>query len=253
MIRPVADRSSRNRRRVLLGLGIAAVSLFFVFGWFDRSALETVDLGSTRRIVVISDAGPVRVTEAGANQVDHRDSWLIHRPTVELGRDDDEVIVRLRCDTSWPCRSAASVRVVPGIELVVIANNGTVTVERFDGALTVFADHDQVALGPIRGSARVVAGTGDISGAGMALGQLSVDVDRASIDLEFSQPPQSVVVTSAEGPVRLSVPDTGYDVAVRVVEDRVDDVEIGVASVAGADAIISIRGSGPVVVEPFLP
>ncbi len=253
MTRPVADRSSRNRRRTLQGLGVALVATFFVFGWLDRSALETVDLGAARRIVVISDAGPVGVTVGETNQLDHGDSWLVQRPTFELDRDDDEVVVRLRCDTAWPCRSAAAVRVVSGTELVVVADGGTVTVERFDGELTVFAGHDQVALGPVRGSARVVAGSGDVLGNGLGLGQLTVEVDRAEIDLEFAESPQSVVITSAEGPVRLRVPDTGYDVAVRVGEDRVDDVAIGVDAVPGADAMISIRGSGPVVVDPFEP
>ncbi len=230
---------------------MALLVLFVGFGWFDRSEEAGLSFGERRRLLVISDAGPVVVTTGGENRAHHRDSFLVRRPTVELATDGDEAVLRITCDTAWPCRATTTIEATPGIELVVIATGGTVQVSTFSGDLTVFADGGDVYLGPLSGSARVVSGTGDVDGFGLALDQLTVEVDRAAMNLEFAESPSTVVLTNEQGIVDLTVPDTGYDLTVFAEDDVADQVEIGVGADPSTDATVSIRSGGPVTVSPF--
>lgn len=232
-------------------IGVLVIGVFLALGWADRSDVGTIDTGLVGRMLVISDAGPVEVTRGEQNRVTHSDSWLVRPPQIEVVADDDEAVVRIRCRTSWPCRSAVKVETRPGVELVVIAADGGVQLESFEGALTVFADQGEIVAGPLVGSARLVNGSAGVRGFGLGLTELTVDVDEAPIDVQFAQSPSSVVLSSAEGPIRLEVPDTGYQFTIRTPEDSVDDVDISLISTDTSDAQISIRTDGPITVVPF--
>jgi hypothetical protein len=252
-MRPGEARRSGTRSRLLRGAGLFVVVAFFVFGWSDRSTVEVIELGAPRRVIVVSDAGPVVVRTSDSNRVTHSDSWVVRGPTVDLGSDQDESVVRIRCVTRFPCRSATTVDLVPGVELVVISLRDAVDVASFDGALTVFSEGGDVVLGPLRGSARVVSAAGRIDGFGLRATELTVEVDRAAIDLQFDSAPTSVVLTSVAGPIRLETPDTGYDVMVRTGPANANRVDVEVANVPGAASTVSIRSDGPVSILPFEP
>lgn len=252
MVGSVQARENRRRRILRWGIGTVLLVLFFGFGWLDRTEEAGLSFGDRRRIVVVSDAGPVVVRSGEENRARHVDSFLLRGPTVELATDDDEAVFRIRCDTAWPCRATTEVQVRPDVELVVISSGGTVLVSSFDGDLTVFADHDDVNLGPVSGSARVVSGTGDVAGFGLALDQLTVEVDSASMGLEFATTPASVVLTNERGLVDLALPDTGYDFTVITPDEVAERVDIGVAAAPSSGSSVSIRSGGPVTVEPFV-
>ncbi|MEZ5229475.1 MAG: hypothetical protein R2710_23280 [Acidimicrobiales bacterium] len=245
------EAKATRRRRILRGSIAAVLVVFFGFGWLDRSDEASLSFGDRRRIVVVSDAGPVEVRSGTENRASHSDSFLVRRPTVELANDGDEAVFRVRCETRWPCRATTSIEVVPGTELVVIADAGAVQVHSFAGNLTVFSDRDDVLLGPIAGSARVVSATGDVAGFGLALEQLTVELDDASMALEFAAPPLTVVLTNDSGNVDLVVPDTGYDLTVVTDDDMADQVDVGVGAAAETGSTVSIRSGGPVTVSPF--
>ena len=226
--------------------------VFFGFGWLDRTEDAELSFGDRRRIVVVSDAGPVSVVSGDENRARHVDSFLLRRPTIELGTDDDEAVFRIRCDTSWPCRANTEIEVVPGVELVIISTNGTVQITSFSGDLTVFSDHDDVYMGPVSGSARVVSTSGDIAGFGLGLEQLTVEVGDAEMDLEFALPPLSVVLNNSQGDVALWLPDSGYRLMVRTENESVEQVDIQVGVDEASDATVSIRSGGAVTVLPFV-
>ncbi len=245
------ERSAARRRRGLRGMALGVVVLFFVLGWSDRSRTGEFALGDIRRVVVVTDAGPIEVRTGSVNRVRHADTWLLRGPEVESILDQDEAVIRVRCRTSFPCRSSVWIETVPGVELVVISADDVVTAPTFDGALTVFSGDSDVALGPIKGSARVVTGRGDVSADGLELAELTVEVDRSRIDVEFAASPASVVLTSARGPVRLAVPDTGYQISIRAAEERTDEVDVQVASVEESESQIAILSEGTVEVVAF--
>ncbi len=246
----VDSRLGRRRRPLtVIGLGLLAI-VFFGFGWLDRGDDAALSFEDRRRIMIVSDAGPVTITSGDENRASHTDSFLIRRPTIELATDDDEAIFRIRCETAWPCRSTTEVEVKPGVELVVIATGGIVQVNSFSGDLTIFSEHDDVYLGPVSGSARVVSATGDVAGFGLELEALPVEVDHSDIDLDFVESPRTVVLTNDEGTVDLDLPDTGYDLSVRTADELADQVEIGVGADSSTGATVSIRSGGAVTVSP---
>ncbi len=201
---------------------------------------------------MVSDAGPVVVTSGDENRASHTDSFLIRRPTIELATDGDEAVLRVLCDTMWPCRATTTIEVQPGTELLVIAADGTVQISSFSGDLTVFSDHDDVYLGPVSGSARVVSATGNVAGFGLQLDQLTVELDDAAMDLEFAASPETVVLTNDRGVVDLVVPDTGYDLMVFTEDELADQVDLQVGTDPNTPATVSIRSGGAVRVLPFV-
>lgn len=266
MVGSADERLTSRRRKIRSSIGILVIVGFFGFGWLDRTEEASLTFGDLRRIVVISDAGPVEVASGEENRAHHVDSFMLRGPTIELATDDDEAVFRVRCETSWPCRATTSIEVKPGTELLVIATGGTVQVSSFSGDLTVFASAGEVLLGPVAGSARVVSDDGDVAGFGLSLDELTVEVDDAELDLEFAQSPASVVLTSDRGSVDLSLPDTGYDLRLPEPDERDAAIDLQLradatdASSASAQTTettdegpgtVAIRANGTITVRPF--
>ncbi len=230
-----------GRRTLVLGL---LVSVFFVGGWLDRSAEERLGLIDTERLVVISDAGPVVVRAADKLSLIHQDSWLITEPILEIVEADTETLVRLRCDSAFPCRSTLTVTAPPGIELVVVASRDGAHVETFDGLVTVFSSDEDglVTLGPIRGTARVVATGGRVEGYGLELDELDVEVVDARVRLQFKEDPRGLRVAGGRGSTRVSLPEGDYEIAVSTTRTA----DIDVASVPGADSLVNVITQGDV-------
>ena len=122
MLGPMARSADSPAGRRMLVL-VLLLSVFLVGGWLDRSAEERLGLIDTQRLVVISDAGPVVVQAAEVLTLTHQDSWLISEPKLEIVEGDAETVVRSRCSGAFPCRSALTVTVPAGIELVVVASS----------------------------------------------------------------------------------------------------------------------------------
>lgn len=244
---PSGVDDSHRRRWPWLFVG-AAVSLFFLAGWFDRSEQAVSDLGAPTRVLLVSDAGPVEIVTADTARLTRRDSWLVSRPQVEMATVDDEVVVRVTCPGRFPCRSLLRLEAPAGVELVVVATRGIVDVTSFDGRLTVFTTaSDGVVMGPIAGSARVVSRDGVIRGSSLRAEELDIAVEDARVEVSFALPPDSVVVSAGEDLVALEVPDQLYRLE---VETDSSTVEIGIDEATTADRQIVIRSDGPVRVVP---
>lgn len=235
-----ADSPAR-RRTLFVGL---LVSVFLVGGWLDRSAEERLGLIDTERLVVISDAGPVVVRAAEIMTLTHQDSWLITEPTLEIVEGTTETVVRSRCDSSFPCRSTLTVTVPPGVELVVVASNDGAHVETFDGLVTVFSSDEDglVTLGPIAGTARVVATGGRVEGYGLELDELDVEVVDARVRLQFKEAPRGLRVAGGRGSTRVSLPEGDYEIGVSTTQTA----DIDVASVPGAASLVNVITEGDV-------
>lgn len=223
--------------------GLVVLAVLFI-GLADRSAVTVIDLGAPRRIVVVNTAGPVEVKEAETGSLQHRDSWILSGPESEQLKVGEDIIVRIGCPGRGPCRSSVTVSAPPGTELVVVSS-GVVTVGSFNGALTVLTESSHVALGPITGSARIVA-HGDVIGTALQTGELDVSSVEGALTLDFSVAPNRLLMVGSTEPILATLPEDGsYRVA---VEEAGGDVEIDIPELSDTDlpANIIARTSGSV-------
>lgn len=236
----------RNLRwRWVLG---ALASITLVIGLADRSSTSLIEIGTPQRLIVVNSAGPVEVRAADAvATVEHRDSWIWSRPVMEQTVVGSDVVVRLSCPGRGPCRTSAIVEAPAGIELVVVSS-GVVTVPSFDGSLTVLAEQDSVALGPIRGSARVVAHD-NVQGSGLATIELDVSTVDGELILDFATAPERVLLVGSTKSILAEFPDDQtYNVT---VEAAGGDVIVDVPEPSGGEeaVVVVARTAGPVTIQ----
>lgn len=228
-MRELHDREpSRLRWWRVPVFGILSFALLFT--WIDRSDITTIELGTPSRIIVVSSAGPVRVTQGAISEVTHRDSWVFGRPIVEIEGQGSDILVRVVCEGWAPCRSSIDLQVTGTPELLVMAE-GFVDIDRFDGKLTVFSGNNGVALGPVSGSVRVVSGD-SVTGAGLETSLLDVSTD-GDINLWFGDVREEyrVQILDSEG-----------------AERRVDngDVSVSIATNGEAERSVALKTDGEV-------
>ena len=183
-------------------------------------------------------AGPVRVTSGEVGSVTHRDSWMFSRPVVAGATEDRESVVRVVCETRMPCRSSVDVVVPPGVELVIVSS-GVVTVDRFDGGLTVLAPESGVALGPVTGSARVLA-DGDVTATGLGVDSFDAESLRGEVTASFAVEPALIFVAAADAAVALMLP---------ALDDGATEAEMIVNSMGEVDISRSQAGGSPLDVD----
>lgn len=255
MARPFVDSPPLHRRRFIRWLGLAILIAFFVAGWSDQSAEETLEFAAAQRLMVVTNAGPVEVLTGQTLQVTHADSWLGSRPEIESAAVGGEAVVRVRCEGIMPCRSALTIEAPPGAEVVVVSEDDLVNLTQFDGSVTVYSRRGGVSLGAVSGSAKIVSLDGDVIGTGMELDTVTVAAEHSAIAMSFAAAPQSVVITGGSASVELYVPDVGYSVSVRQ-PDGADSshVQIGIEEKSPPSAadgrLISVVSAGPVTVMP---
>ncbi len=225
------DEQSRRRRWWLLPALIVGTLIVFL-GWFDRSEETTVELGTPSRIIVINDAGPVSVSQGDVSAVTRRDSWVLAQPSAQIEVQESDILIRVLCPGRTPCRSAIDLQVTGAPDLVIIAD-GFVDIDRYEGKLTVFSTRDGVALGPLRGSVRVVAND-SVTGAGLDTDLLDISAG-GDVDLWFDRRAR-----------RFRVQILGEDGVERELTPRSLDVDIGIEVEGGADRSIAIRTNGDV-------
>lgn len=230
------DRDEQHRgarRRRWLVPAVLGVLLLAMFGRFDRSEQETIELGTPSRIIVINNAGPVSIRQGPVSKVTHRDSWAFGQPTFEIEVRESDILIRVLCNGPMPCRSSISLEVTGSPDLLIMAE-GFVDVDQFDGKLTVFSSKGGVALGPISGSVRVVS-NGPVTGAGLMTNLLDVS-SSSDVDLWFGRD----VVEH-----RLQIVSSDGDE--RTIEDEAIKVEIAIDG--EADSSVAIRTDGEVLLH----
>ncbi len=253
-----SGRSQRSRRqteprrrwRRLLTVPLLLI-LLAVLGssWFDRTDVTTIEIGATNRILLVNDAGPIRIRSLaeseGPPELVLRDSWLIRRPELEQVAGAEGVVIRLSCPTRFPCRSAAELSVAAGTEVVVVSTDGLVEVGRFDGSLTVFSSGEGVALGAISGSTRVVS-DGVVFGSDLQSTSASVMASEGDVDITFSRSPAALVIEADGGRVDVVVPNQRFRLD---IESSEGTIVADVRESETADRTILVRSVGPVTVR----
>ncbi len=241
MVRPAEDQRRRRRRRGLLALGGLGAFLFAFTGYLDRSGSGDVTVGAVDRLVIINTAGPVTVRSGAETVLSHEDSWLLSRPRVETASADGETVIRVACEGLGPCRSSVSLEIAGDPDLVILSA-GSIEVDRFDGQMTAVSSAGDVVLGPVQGSARLLA-DGRIDGFALQVDQLDAASVTGEVMLDFASAPRSVMV-DGPGDVALSLPDDGYAVETELAGELSVDVD----QPEGAGRRIEVRADGDVAI-----
>ena len=261
------------RRRLLIGLGLVLL-IVVATGWLASSARTVEVQAQAESILVINDAGPVRIrsgpsvdeaaaadlsddvpSEGGAaGSIDlsgvvvrSTSSWLLRQPDIESLSRGGELVVRATCPSVLPCRVSLEVFVPLGIELTVVAANDLVQIDSFDGSLLAFTGDEGVSLGSVTGSVSVVS-EGPVRGTTLGPAELTIEAIDDPVQLTYLDVPTVLAITAVNAPVTVELPaDASY-----AIDAEGDDVSVGVDADDLADQRVSIRTGGRVIVEPTL-
>lgn len=249
------ERSVRWRRR---GVALVAVVALCVLGstWLASSRTGVYDVGATGELLIVNDAGPVRVRSldaydgapedlaAGGVLVRSAESWLLRGPKIEQLTEGDASAFRITCPSRLPCRASIEVFVPHGVDLSIVAANDVVQIDSFDGAMSVFAGEGGVTLGSVTGSVSIVS-EGPVQGTSLGPSELTVDVVDADVSLTYLEAPTILAVVSGDGDVVIELPmNESYALAVEAGESV-----LGLVSDPSSDRLVSIRSAGSVSIE----
>lgn len=249
------DEPRRWRWMVSVALGCVVLGVLGTT-WLASSRSEVHDLGTGNELLIINDAGPVRVRslesydgpavdlEQGSLLARTSESWLLRSPSIEQLTTDDAAAFRVTCTGRLPCRASVEVFVPIGIELSIVAANDIVQVDSFRGAMSVFAGEGGVALGEVDGSVRIVS-DGPVQGSNLGPSALSVNVVDDDVTLSYVDAPSLMSIVSGAGAIVIEVP-SGNDYAVAVEATQAD---IGIESDPDADHLLSVQSEGPVSIQ----
>ena len=232
---------------MLLTVGVLLVVFLAATTWLGRSERVELALPPVGRVLIVSNAGPVELRNGQANTFVGNESWLFNRPVIETLADGDEVVVRVTCGGSMPCRSASTLTVTAGTEVVVVSTAGPVLVAKFGGDVTVYDGYGDTALGAVTGSVKVVSEKGGVFGSGLAVSRIDVSTVSSEVALDFLILPERVLVVTGPEATRLRLPEGEVSLSIDSPEE-LQNLEID--STAGAPTEIVIRSEGPVSVTP---
>lgn len=249
------DAAARWRRGGIAALGLI-VLLVFGTTWLASQRTGVHDLGVSSELLVVNDAGPVRVRSLASYDGDRTElmsggmiirtseSWLLRGPEIEQLTDGDASAFRVTCPNRLPCRASVEVFVPRGVALSVVAAEDLVQVDAFDGAMSVFAGEGGVVLGSVTGSVSITS-NGPVRGKSLGPAQLTVDVVDGDVSLTYLDPPSVLAVLGGEGDVTIEVPPAEE----YAIDAEGGETAIGVESELTADRLISVRSEGSVSIQ----
>lgn len=250
------ELAMRRRRRGVIALGLL-VTVVFGTTWLASSRTAIHDVGTTSELIIINDAGPVRVRSltdydgadgelgSGGAVIRTSESWLLRGPKVEMLTEGNTSAFRITCPNRLPCRATAEVFVPSGVSLSIVAANDVVEVDSFSGAMSIFAGEGGVALGAVDGSVSI-ASEGPVNGATLGPSQLTVEVVDGDVSLRYEDAPTVLAIVGGEGDILVELPpneDYAIDVQAETVEQEIE-------SDAEAERLVSVRSRGAVSVRP---
>lgn len=250
------EDTRRWRRWVIVLLALVG-SLVVGTTWFGSSTRTVETFPDANRILLVNDAGPVRVrsmasfdgvldqsVSAAGIIVRSSQSWLVRSPRIESATEGQSMVVRATCPTRLPCRVAVEIFVPPGIQLSVVAARDMVQVDNFDGALSIFAGEEGVVLGSVSGSTSIVS-DGPVRGGTLGPTELTIEVVDDPVELTYIDPPMLLSVSAGTRGVLISVPtDEDY-----LIDAEAPVVTIGIDSTESSERLISVRAGGTVSID----
>lgn len=250
-----AEPTARWQRRALVTAGLIAL-LVFGTTWFASERSGVHELGDVAEVLIINDAGPVRIRSldsldgevdaitSGGVVIRSAESWLLQGPDIEQQVTGAAGVFRLTCPGRMPCRASVEIFVPSGVAVSIVAANDQVSVDSFDGALTIFAGDGGVQLGSVAGSVSITT-SGPVDGVTLGPTELTVDVVDDHVSLSYLDAPTVVAVLGGEGDVTIELPP-GEDYA---IDAEGAATSLGIESDLTADRFVSVRSSGSVSID----
>lgn len=239
------------------GIALLALLVLSILGttWLSSSRSEVHDLGTSAELLIVSDAGPVRIRTLAAFEADGEEvssggvlvrstqSWLLRAPKIEQVGDGASSAFRVTCPSRFPCRASLEVYVPSGTAVSIVAADDAVQVDGFAGALSLFAGEGGVSLGAVSGSVSIVS-KGPVAGDSLGPAELTIDAVDSDVTLRYLDAPTVLAVVAGNGDVSIVLP-RGEDFA---VDAQAPDVDLSIPSDPSAERIVSVRSEGAVTI-----
>ncbi|MEW2356840.1 DUF4097 family beta strand repeat-containing protein [Spirillospora sp. NPDC029432] len=221
-----AGGAGERRRGIWVALAIATAAVvvlpagLYAWGTAIRRTASVTDTYRRPVTDVEIDAGGARVTvgpgEAGRVRVVARLSWALHRPRVERIWAGELLLIRYECETdgwTYPglrCDADIDVQVPQGVRVRAQSGSGPLRLRGLGGDLRLETRSGTVELADVRGRIWARAGSGEITGRGLAAPSVEAEVGSGRLDFAFASPPRYVKASAGSGAVRVTVPNGSY-------------------------------------------
>ncbi|MFB4317950.1 DUF4097 domain-containing protein [Actinomadura sp. 21ATH] len=221
-----APEAGERRRAVWVALAIATAAVVVLpaglYAWGTAIRRTSSATETFRRPIgeLEIDAGGARVTvgpgTAGQVRVVARLTWALHRPRVERIWAGELLLLRYACESdewSYPghgCGADIDVQVPPGVRVRAQSGSGLLRLRGISGDMRLETRSGAVELADVRGRVWARAGSGEISGTGLASSSVESEAGSGRLDLAFAAPPRYVKASAGSGSVRVTVPNGSY-------------------------------------------
>ena len=184
----------------------------------ERTERFNVPAASLDRLLVENDTGSVTIVGTDSDEISVEaevSDGLRH-----TGFRREVVGSTLELHGSCPvigsmwCRVTYRIEVPRDLTIEVDADDGRVGVSNVDGDLRIESDNGSIELSDISGRITVDSDNGRISGRNLISSVTNAGSSNGSIELSYSEPPDTVTASGDNGSVEVVVPDIdiGYDV-----------------------------------------
>jgi hypothetical protein len=239
--------------RKLLGVWIVVVVAAGVLTALAREPAATTfeAEGPIQLVEVETDAGSVVVLgrDGDGATIRRRASRL---PGPDLDERLEAGVLRLRAECpGWAllgCRASYQVEVAAGVQVRAVSRAGSVRVDGITGPVRAESDAGNVRLAGLSGTAFARTDAGRITGERLASAALDAGSGAGGVRLEFSRPPDVVVVETGAGSIDVALPAGRYRVS---AESGTGGVDVSITVDPSAAATVTARsGAGDVRVRP---
>lgn len=188
----------------------------------DKVTALRVEPGSGDAVITEYDGTAVRVTETL--------HWRTAKPEAEHVVEGGAVRLSYTCHDSVSCSVDYKVQVPKGLTVDVDSGSGDVT------------------LRSLTGPAKLVLGSGDVTGTGLTGKRLTAELGSGNLDLTYAAAPDEARLQAGSGDIVLRVPDGSY--AVRTDMGSGDETVSVKRDGAAPHKMTITSGSGDVKVLP---
>jgi hypothetical protein len=227
------------------------VSLIAREQWRETTTVPAAGVSLLR---VNNDSGRVIVRGADTDTITVDAEFS--RGLFGLDESIETVGEELQIDADCPvmgewCWVNYEITVPRGIDLVISSNNGRAVVTDVDGSLDIDTDNGRVELTAVSGTVRARGDNGRIVGTDLRSAVVDADTDNGSIDLVFTEPPESVIASTSNGSIELALPDVEGDYNVLAPSTDNGRVEVNIASDPESERVIETStDNGSITIRP---
>jgi Putative adhesin len=246
-------------QRLTIAVGVLAVLAFIGAGAISVAAgvvVQTKDVTHTLvgpiTTVHVDVDGDISVQTGPAGQVTvatHK-VWSFRQPTVSETRTGSNLTIAATCPgVTWgTCSTSVRLQVPAAVVLDLTSQDGSVSVDGVQGALTLQSDNGDVSVTAASGPLHLSSDNGSVGGTGLTSHQVRASSDDGDVALSFADAPETVTASSENGSVQVYLPHGPASYLVSASSDN-GNHSVGVPSNSAAERhIVATSENGDVSV-----